>query len=330
MIPPLRARTCDLSTEQSSRSSRPARRRSASRAVCRRGHTPASVQSRSRRQAVTPGAAHGLGGDVTPRDTRPQHVHDAGECRSVRNTQPPRVATNARQPSFVDSDIRGLAMSCGAEPRSQAAPVGEGVEYAERNDVRRLLRDGGLLLGVFQRWCLRQRRTDRAGSRATRVRAAIRRSGPVSAPVSNWSTAAATAAWFVSSWPRIASRSRARRQVKSANGAETRCRCVHGTVIHSPARDCRSAALATAGSVHRGRARSRAAVRTAQPGRARRRSPPRTGGRIRHPNAGQRHCVCPLPGPGDAVGRRKAGQSRPAMRRESGPRRRRSDRRPRR
>jgi hypothetical protein len=54
VIPPLRPRTCDPSTEQSSRSSRPARRSSASRAVCRRGHTPASVQSRSRRQAVTP------------------------------------------------------------------------------------------------------------------------------------------------------------------------------------------------------------------------------------------------------------------------------------
>ncbi len=45
---------CDPSTEQSSRSSRPARRSSANKAACRRGHTPASVQSRSRRQAVSP------------------------------------------------------------------------------------------------------------------------------------------------------------------------------------------------------------------------------------------------------------------------------------
>ncbi len=52
--PPLRVRTCDPSTEQSSRSSRSARRSSVSRAACRRGQTPASVQSRSRRQAVTP------------------------------------------------------------------------------------------------------------------------------------------------------------------------------------------------------------------------------------------------------------------------------------
>lgn len=54
VIPPLSARTCDPSTEQSSRSSGSARRSSASRAVCRRGQTPASLQSRSRRQAVTP------------------------------------------------------------------------------------------------------------------------------------------------------------------------------------------------------------------------------------------------------------------------------------
>ncbi len=54
VVPPLRARTCDPSTEQSSRSSRPARRSSASRAACRRGQTPASVQSRRRRHAVTP------------------------------------------------------------------------------------------------------------------------------------------------------------------------------------------------------------------------------------------------------------------------------------
>jgi hypothetical protein len=54
VIPPLRARTCEPSTAQSSRSNESARRSSASRAACRRGQTPASVQSRSRRQAVTP------------------------------------------------------------------------------------------------------------------------------------------------------------------------------------------------------------------------------------------------------------------------------------
>ncbi|KUL33156.1 hypothetical protein ADL12_22180 [Streptomyces regalis] len=45
MIPPFRARTCDPSTAQSSRSSRSARRNSLSRAACRRGQTPVSVQS---------------------------------------------------------------------------------------------------------------------------------------------------------------------------------------------------------------------------------------------------------------------------------------------
>lgn len=35
------------------------------------------------------GTAHGLGGDVTPGDTRPQHVHDAGESGAVGDTRPP-------------------------------------------------------------------------------------------------------------------------------------------------------------------------------------------------------------------------------------------------
>jgi hypothetical protein len=39
-----------------------------------------------------PGAAHSLCGDVTPGHTGPQHVQDAGESRSVGNTQSPRMA----------------------------------------------------------------------------------------------------------------------------------------------------------------------------------------------------------------------------------------------
>lgn len=54
VVPPFQARTCEPSTALSSRSKSSARRNSLSRAACRRGHTPASVQSRSRRQAVTP------------------------------------------------------------------------------------------------------------------------------------------------------------------------------------------------------------------------------------------------------------------------------------
>lgn len=38
------------------------------------------------------GTAHGLCGDIAPRDTGPQHIHDAGERHSVGNTQPSRVA----------------------------------------------------------------------------------------------------------------------------------------------------------------------------------------------------------------------------------------------
>ncbi len=52
--PPFNARMCEPSIAQSSMSSRPALRSSARRTSCRRGQTPASVQPRSRRQAVTP------------------------------------------------------------------------------------------------------------------------------------------------------------------------------------------------------------------------------------------------------------------------------------
>ncbi|WP_443977629.1 DUF721 domain-containing protein [Streptomyces olivaceus] len=51
---PLRALTCEASIAASSISSSPSLRSLASRTSCRRGHTPASVQSRRRRQAVTP------------------------------------------------------------------------------------------------------------------------------------------------------------------------------------------------------------------------------------------------------------------------------------
>jgi hypothetical protein len=47
------------------------------------GPVPQSAPGRDSR------AAHALGRDVAPGDTGPQHVHDAGQGRSVRNTQPP-------------------------------------------------------------------------------------------------------------------------------------------------------------------------------------------------------------------------------------------------
>lgn len=42
-----------------------------------------------------PGAAHGLGRNIAPGDTGPQHVHDAREGRTVRNTQSTRVVAAA-------------------------------------------------------------------------------------------------------------------------------------------------------------------------------------------------------------------------------------------
>lgn len=89
MIPPLRARTCDPSTEQSSRSNKPARRSSVSKAACRRGYTPASVQSRSRRQAVTPEqptASAGTSRHATP--VRSTYMTPASATRSGTRSRP--------------------------------------------------------------------------------------------------------------------------------------------------------------------------------------------------------------------------------------------------
>ncbi|MEN1891197.1 hypothetical protein ACWDBO_51120 [Streptomyces mirabilis] len=83
--------------------------------------------------------------------------------------------------------------------------------------------------------------TGRPGSAdAARVRAAIRRSGPAPARVSESSTAAAMAPSSVVSAPRAASSDRAWRHVKSANGADTVPSRVHGAVIHPPARVSRT------------------------------------------------------------------------------------------
>ncbi len=92
VVPPFSARTCDPSTEQSSRSSRPARRSLVNRAACRRGQTPASVQSRSRRQAVTPEqptASAGTSRHATP--VRSTYRTPASATRSGTRSRP-RVA----------------------------------------------------------------------------------------------------------------------------------------------------------------------------------------------------------------------------------------------
>ncbi len=89
VVPPLSARTCDPSTEQSSRSSRLARRSSVDRAVCRRGQTPASVQSRSRRQAVTPEqptASTGTSRHATP--VRSTYMTPVSATRSGTRSRP--------------------------------------------------------------------------------------------------------------------------------------------------------------------------------------------------------------------------------------------------
>lgn len=89
VVPPFSARTCDPSTEQSSRSSRLARRSSVNRAACRRSQTPASVQSRSRRQAVTPEqptASAGTSRHATP--VRSTYMTPASATRSGTRSRP--------------------------------------------------------------------------------------------------------------------------------------------------------------------------------------------------------------------------------------------------
>src|SRR5438270_1449166 len=67
--PPFSALTWDASTTATSSSSTPCRRNSSSSTRCSSGHTPASVQSRSRRQQVTPeqpATSRGTSRQVTP------------------------------------------------------------------------------------------------------------------------------------------------------------------------------------------------------------------------------------------------------------------------
>jgi len=86
LLPPLRARTWEESTAAVARSRSPLARSSESSAACRRGHTPASVQSRSRRQQVIP----------------EQPTTDAGTARQVN----PVRRTNTMPPSAVRSSTR--------------------------------------------------------------------------------------------------------------------------------------------------------------------------------------------------------------------------------
>lgn len=66
------------------------------------------------------GTAHGLCGDIAPRDTGPQLTHDAGERHSVGNTQPSRVAM-APFGERRDADTPGSPRKPSESP--QAAPV---------------------------------------------------------------------------------------------------------------------------------------------------------------------------------------------------------------
>lgn len=132
MVPPLRARTCDPSTEQSSRSSRSARRSSVSRAACSRGQTPASVQSRSRRQAITPQQP-----TVSVRTSR--------HATPVRSTYMTPARPLSREHAAVpggDGAVRGRAAAAGpptsrpppaAAPRANAASSRRSCRHTQRS-----------------------------------------------------------------------------------------------------------------------------------------------------------------------------------------------------
>lgn len=132
MIPPLRARTRDPSTEQSSKSNRPARRSSASSAgpyTCL-GQIPQPAPGRH------PGAAHRLRRNITPRDTGPQHVQNVRECYSVGNTQPPGVAS----PPFGSGRSSGATRSHGSSgTRSARIPDTLPTKIAEHKTRAQLI-----------------------------------------------------------------------------------------------------------------------------------------------------------------------------------------------
>lgn len=88
VVPPLSARTCEPSTMHSSRSNESARRSSAGRAACRRGHTPASVQPRNRRQAVTPEPTVSAGTSRQATPVRRTYKMPARAARSGTRSRP--------------------------------------------------------------------------------------------------------------------------------------------------------------------------------------------------------------------------------------------------
>lgn len=88
-LPPLSARTCEEATTAPSTSSTPPARSSASSTMCSRGHTPASVHSRSRRQQVTPEQpiiSAGTSRHVTP--VRSTYTIPASAVRSSMRRRP--------------------------------------------------------------------------------------------------------------------------------------------------------------------------------------------------------------------------------------------------
>ncbi|GAA1294182.1 hypothetical protein GCM10009634_48150 [Saccharothrix xinjiangensis] len=82
--PPFSARTWEESTTARDQSILLAARNSARSKRCSRCHTPASFQSRNRRQHVIPDPKPSSLGQVFPADAGVQHVEDALQAQPVR------------------------------------------------------------------------------------------------------------------------------------------------------------------------------------------------------------------------------------------------------
>lgn len=106
--PPLSALTCEPSTAQSSISSRPAALSSVNRTSCRRGHTPASVQFRSRRQAVTP--LHPVRSAGTSRQLTPLHSTYTIPRSAARSSAGSRPGQRRQQRSHPLPQVRHKIM----------------------------------------------------------------------------------------------------------------------------------------------------------------------------------------------------------------------------
>lgn len=125
--PPLRALTCEPSIAQSFISSRLACRSSTSRASCRQGHTPTGVQSRSRRQQVTPEQIRSAGTSAQDTPLRRTYTIPVSAVRSSTGLRPGKRCRRGGR-AGISGAIRSQrslgtrSLSTRRSPRENTAP----------------------------------------------------------------------------------------------------------------------------------------------------------------------------------------------------------------